>query len=257
VFAGITGSGSPKHCDSKDNFAFQLVGKKRWLIAPNHDVPNALANVWPWADDGPKPLRKDEHYTVVVMKPGSVLFFPRGYWHKTFVEEGPSLSLTVGVERPPFVRLLAVGLFNLLHQEPEWQAVTGACWGTPAQEERAAESLRPLLASLADRLRAMDPREIIAACAPAPSPKAWTPVPSIELDGRAVRVAGGPRLALEDDASVEVARWMCGRSEPFSLASAQSAHATVARDRVQEILHALVDAGLLMPVLDLLPPTAI
>lgn len=102
---GAPGTFTQGHIDSKDNFVYQLLGEKRWTIFPPRDYKRlyysrvkgslewsaVLSQTGP-ADLDKYPLFRETHKISFVMRPGEVLYLPRGWTH--FVENiTPSLML--------------------------------------------------------------------------------------------------------------------------------------------------------------------
>lgn len=85
------------------------------------------------------PIRSRAAFTTVEMKPGSVLFLPRGTWHRT-ESEGDSMSVSIAVDTPPAVDYIVAQLRMLLLQDPRWRAPLYGAWG----DDSARESPAPL-----------------------------------------------------------------------------------------------------------------
>ncbi|WP_328433161.1 JmjC domain-containing protein [Streptomyces sp. NBC_00425] len=83
--------GFPEHWDDHDVFVIQLLGQKHWQV-------QSPTRKWPLPDDfGEPPTEYANEWTLT---PGSVLYLPRGWWHKVTPLNQPSLHLTIGVLRP-------------------------------------------------------------------------------------------------------------------------------------------------------------
>jgi hypothetical protein len=103
-FASRRGLGLSPHYDLNDNFVCQARGTKRWRLAPNTHVryptagytmgerslPVHLVEAPRGFPDGLPP----DHQTID-LRPGSVLFVPRGMWHDTQTVEEESLHFNV------------------------------------------------------------------------------------------------------------------------------------------------------------------
>jgi 50S ribosomal protein L16 3-hydroxylase len=106
AFVSRAGGITRMHFDRNENFTIQLRGRKRWRIARNNAV------IWP-TQNGiateavptelaaqmrralPRTMPRDaEEY---VLKPGSVLYVPRGHWHETEAMD-ESLSLNISYQ---------------------------------------------------------------------------------------------------------------------------------------------------------------
>lgn len=93
------------HWDTRDLFAIQLIGRKRWVIhRPSLEAPLYMQQSKDVEHDHPKP---EEPFMDFVLEPGDVFYLPRGWWHDPRPLGGPSFHLTVGVY-PPLV-------FDYLH----------------------------------------------------------------------------------------------------------------------------------------------
>ncbi len=103
VYASPKGEGTVMHFDQQEVFLLQLKGKKRWRIAPNknikyptqgyfgHEIGDELAGV---CKSFPKRLPKNADE--FILKPGSVLYLPRGTWHESLaLEESLGITLTL------------------------------------------------------------------------------------------------------------------------------------------------------------------
>ena len=83
------GMRAPVHHDDHDLIVVQLRGTKRWYVANN---PADLTNTWPNIPGGPP--RLDAH-TALDLRPGDLLFLPRGTLH-TVDCETESLHISIG-----------------------------------------------------------------------------------------------------------------------------------------------------------------
>ncbi|MFB7896062.1 cupin domain-containing protein [Streptomyces xiamenensis] len=93
LYASWTGrEGFGVHWDDHDVIVVQLDGAKRWRIyGPTRRVPLALDT------DQPEPP-PDEPVAELVLRPGDVLYLPRGWWHAVVADQGThSLHLTAGL----------------------------------------------------------------------------------------------------------------------------------------------------------------
>lgn len=144
-FGGVQAFGT--HFDLHDVFAIQTEGEKIWRLYQNRaDSPVAMPD-----DPDPRawfartrgPLMQE-----VRMRPGDVLYLPRGWYHDALATEGASLHVTFSVT-PLYGRILFSLLENAAMQDPVFRA-----WLAPADRDGG----RPLSAQLADlgrRLQAL------------------------------------------------------------------------------------------------------
>ena len=136
-FTSLPGKGLPWHWDSQEVFIVQVRGRKLWHVAANDYVEsptvNGMATEQPTRElafqlkDPTRPIREPAQWQVVEMDPGSVMFMPRGYWHKVEENIDESLHLVLQVRMPcwrdmfRFMLDNAPDLFDL-----EWRRPTAA-----------------------------------------------------------------------------------------------------------------------------------
>ncbi|MAI77980.1 MAG: hypothetical protein CL917_03490 [Deltaproteobacteria bacterium] len=107
AFYSGPGVGQPRHFDGREVFNIQLAGHRTWTIEPNVDVVHPdLSLMQGTAPANEAVVRQiarngfSENFTdqarSVEMRPGSVIFLPRGYWHETR-SNGYSVSLSLGI----------------------------------------------------------------------------------------------------------------------------------------------------------------
>lgn len=176
VYASPDGSGEALHFDQNANFIIQLKGEKLWQVAPNrhltrptdryttaHPVPSAELQMYgPSALPTSLPLDAE----TVHMKPGSVLFLPRGYWHQTQAV-GESLSLNFTFDQPTWADLLPPDTRRRVLQQSAWRALAlgaGNLDATAAQ--RAVSTLQALVQALPEELRDIDAEQAIGRMTP-------------------------------------------------------------------------------------------
>jgi hypothetical protein len=105
VFAASGGRGVTMHYDSVLTLNLQLHGEKVWRLAPNRHVENPFASCDNKDEHAPRFAKLPFPRTMPVdamtfrVKPGSVVFIPRGYWHETDTF-GESLALTFMIDVP-------------------------------------------------------------------------------------------------------------------------------------------------------------
>lgn len=163
------GPAVPLHVDGIEVLVVHLRGAKAWRYAPNEQLPNvdrsffptergkgvrdeagALYDLRSLSDVGTALARKPPTMKSVLMRPGSALFLPRGFWHSTVSVE-PSVSITFRLRNPPAYRVVADAIARTLSARVEWQTPIPAR-GSSAARSRAAAALQPLLAALSTEL---------------------------------------------------------------------------------------------------------
>ena len=83
-------AGLDDHWDDHDVFVLQVIGSKRWQIAPPDQPPVAT----------PSSTAPVEFSDDVTMRAGDCLYLPRGWWHRVTPLGQPSLHLTIGMLQP-------------------------------------------------------------------------------------------------------------------------------------------------------------
>ncbi|MDF9619082.1 cupin domain-containing protein [Pseudomonas entomophila] len=82
------------HWDTRDIFAIQLMGRKRWIIyEPSFADPLYMQQSKDLEQDYPCPA---EPCMDIVLEPGDVLYLPRGWWHNPLPFEEETFHLSVG-----------------------------------------------------------------------------------------------------------------------------------------------------------------
>jgi ribosomal protein L16 Arg81 hydroxylase len=160
LFFTPAGGGAVPHFDKNENFTIQLTGAKRWQVGETPMVPAtpdsytlgstmvtpALAPLLAKAQRPPEQM--------VDLKPGTLLYVPRGTVHHTGAGE-PSWSLNLSYCPATWLDLLQAGLQDRLAASPGWRGTVTGVGGDPAA--RNANRLPELLAEL--RARLDDPKE--------------------------------------------------------------------------------------------------
>ncbi len=157
VYATPDGKGTAWHFDQNINFVVQLQGTKKWKLAPNRHVENPTvrhtmgqptdSELVPYSLEMPTAISPDETIEVV-LRPGSLLFVPRGYWHSTEAE-GEALALNFTFNQPNWVDLFTAALRSRLTLSPEWRELAdGVSSSDPARRELAQNRFDMLLMAL-------------------------------------------------------------------------------------------------------------
>ncbi len=86
------------HWDTRDLFAIQLIGRKRWIIhAPSFADPLFMQQSKDLEQDYPCPT---EPYLDLILEPGDMLYLPRGWWHNPLPFEEETFHLSIGTFPP-------------------------------------------------------------------------------------------------------------------------------------------------------------
>jgi len=152
-FKGVQGFGP--HYDTHDVFAVQTEGEKKWRLYRNRepdpvDYPGEGEEVRRYLSSACGPVMQE-----VMMRPGDVLYIPRGWYHDALAVEGPSLHVTLSVT-PLYGRILFRLLESAAMQDPAFRA-----WLPPAKKDDG----KPLAGQLADLGRRLAQLAASPACA--------------------------------------------------------------------------------------------
>lgn len=108
------------HCDLHEVFALHLEGEKTWRIYENR----AEAPIEPLEGDGAQAIidrAKGDVMMTAHMRPGDLLYIPRGYFHDALASSDSSLHLTFAVA-PLYGRYIFRLLEELTTRDPEFRA---------------------------------------------------------------------------------------------------------------------------------------
>lgn len=168
IYATPDGKGTAPHFDQNINFVLQIQGTKIWKLAANDSVINPLTRhtmgTEPDAEmsgylesDLPQKMPKD--IQTIELKPGSLLFVPRGYWHETEAK-GEALALNFTFTAPTWIDLFTTALKSRLTLSPEWRATAN---GVNSHEHRphAEAYLETLLEMLKEDLPNWEASDIL------------------------------------------------------------------------------------------------
>jgi 50S ribosomal protein L16 3-hydroxylase len=129
IYATPDGKGTAAHFDQNINFVYQVHGTKVWHMARNTDLVNPLTRhtmgTMPDPEmmgylEAPLPTSMPKEVETYELRPGSILFVPRGYWHSTEAE-GDALALNFTFTAPTWLDLFTAALRSRLSMSPEWR----------------------------------------------------------------------------------------------------------------------------------------
>jgi ribosomal protein L16 Arg81 hydroxylase len=178
VFISPREEGLDWHFDAHDVFILQLRGAKRWWVAPNRHLTlpvdqqfspgtrpslSHLAAAPGGLPEGPPP---DEDVEAIDLVPGSVLYVPRGTWHRTGSLDDLSQSVSVASHAPIVADVVLAQLRAVLLQEEAFRAdVCGLTQRGPLAP-RARVAVNRALAALPACVRALTAEDVFAAASP-------------------------------------------------------------------------------------------
>lgn len=166
VFASPTTGGISCHYDSVDVFSIQLQGNKKFDLAPVDGLRHPwgfqyitgsrpIDDLYPQATEG-FPSWEDAEFQTVEMTPGTVLYMPRGTWHRTEAE-GDSIAVSIGMEPPSAAECVLEQLRLLLLQDPEWRQPLYGAWGEGSMTDAAKRRASALIEDLPRIASTLDP----------------------------------------------------------------------------------------------------
>lgn len=292
AFASPVSEGLSVHFDAQDLFSIQLRGAKRFHIAPVKELrfPSGIQFVpgtEPFDDLYPQvgngfPDASGADFTTVEMKPGSVLFVPRGTWHYT-ESEGDSMSVSIGLYTPSAVDHVLRQLRLLLLQDPDWRRPLYGAWGSGPGHAAAAARAAQLLAGLPEFTRRLNVDDLMASLLPpeqrlaaitkksrfqkSPHSRVETEI-SVAMknnshEALAIKISDpnyGERVTARLEIPPQAAaalRWVGDRQVPFTAGELASRFPALAFAEHQKILKIAAEKGLVkmlwFPALDLAP----
>lgn len=128
------------HYDTHDVLILQIDGEKKWFVY-QETVLSPTSNMPSSKQDRPT----NPPYLECILKPGDLLYIPRGHWHYAIACEEPSLHLTVGIECQTGLNWLD-WLANELQSNTDWRQ------SLPAILDDKTNPLEQQIISLRDRL---------------------------------------------------------------------------------------------------------
>ncbi|OQR92285.1 hypothetical protein ACHHYP_03858 [Achlya hypogyna] len=161
---------TPWHLDAQQNITIQLTGTKRWSFCKG-PVDDPLTNLHlastntpsvqddllthtmcqaPWSTLQP-PTEDDPRISSVVLRPGSVLYVPAGYWHKVEAMDEGSLSMNFSIDGSRWLDVVWNRLLPQMAAQPAFRARPDLRRGP----EVARAELKALLLSLQTTLATM------------------------------------------------------------------------------------------------------
>jgi ribosomal protein L16 Arg81 hydroxylase len=273
AFASPAGDGIACHFDADDVISIQLTGSKVFHVAKVDGLaypsgqqfgPGMLPGdeLYPQAPAGfPEP--SNATFERIDMRPGSVLFLPRGTWHRSEALED-SFSVSIGMRPPAAMERLLQRLRDLLLQDPAWRRplyeANGEAPARQALEERLDTQLRQLPALL-EQLRGAD---LLLPAAPALPLRAdsrlqtipmaqlhtaiLTATPRIRLTVSAWDQEWIARTTLDTEAPAHLApalAWLAANQAAFDAGGFEQRFAALPGADLRQLLELLVRAGYL------------
>jgi hypothetical protein len=215
--------GLPVHHDTHDVFVLQVSGEKRWLVyEPALELPLKNQKYTPDLGEPGKAVHD------LVLRPGDMLYLPRGWLHEALTSESDSLHLTVGVNVVTWLDAFKAALeecggdvgFRRSIQDGDADELVEHLRSRLGREDvarRAAEKLvrtrRPIRDGQLSQLRALDELDVDTEL----ERRSTTLVRLAERDGSVVLAFDGKELVFPARAGEEI-RGALDLDEPFTAA---------------------------------------
>lgn len=139
---------SNKHFDPADGFTLQIAGEKTWHI---YDSPETALTKHAWIKDEFKPGEQIASYS---LKPGDLLYNPRGYFHATDTD-GDSLHLSLTMDFMTPADLIGRMIATLADSQIEFRRKLPK--GYSEHPEIIAPQVTALLRALAESWQSLAP----------------------------------------------------------------------------------------------------
>jgi hypothetical protein len=188
------------------------------------------------------------------VKPGSVVFIPRGYWHETDTF-GESLALTFMIDVPTWRGRILHELRRRLEPLAAWRGGAMATQGGPAERAALVAQLGALLPQLQEIVGSLRAESVIDSplsdrCYRWPAGERAAVVTTKR--GRARHLLrmtgeGGVREATLEADMVPVAEWLCARQAPWSVEQVRAACPSRPASYVDALLAELTEHGFVEP----------
>jgi ribosomal protein L16 Arg81 hydroxylase len=175
AFASPHQDGLGCHYDAQDVISIQLIGTKRFHYAPVKEVAMPYGTQYipggkPYDEmyaqvQNGFPENKNVKFETAEMKPGTVLFLPRGTWHYTEAGE-PSLSLSLTISPPTLLDCAMEQIRWLLLQDSAWREPLYGATANGAMHENLRAHTQRLLERLPQLVSSLLPEDLLQAPIP-------------------------------------------------------------------------------------------
>jgi hypothetical protein len=268
AFAARNGGVVGMHFDPVYSFNVQLRGQKRWWVARNtqfvHPLSGYNARLEPsdeLTDLGFRPPRSfPQRHVSFVTRPGSVVWLPGGWWHKTRILPGEhSLCVVFSVVQKTWARAAAQLLERELLLQPVWRRLAIGPSEHKPLLRRLERETAALVATLGRATAAVNPESLISHGVPSYLGSRWV----FLSRARSARVrvqrhsgsatvivitrpnAAAVRVQVDDPSMARLVPWVLRHRRGFQGAQALEKGRPSPPERVAVALRRLVAAGLL------------
>ena len=211
AFVNAPGSGLSVHCDRQEQIAIHVRGPKSFRVKPHESRYPKMQHV-PGHTAPPEWLaQSDDLLTLshfgddaehIDLRPGSVLYTPRGLYHETMAGDAIAMTVVLAFPNPTPAELLSSYLERTLLQSEEWRRPLDRGWSRdPAQNGDARRRMAALIEGLAPKLATLSPEHLFHnAEAPVADAKDVTPATRLKRDPStsvAIRTGESGKVKLE------------------------------------------------------------
>ncbi len=272
AWASPVENGAAPHYDPTDVFSIQLRGTKLFELARVDEVSAPYGKQYtPGASRLTEetlaqmvngfPDWHDVEFEKVEMKPGSVLFFPRGTWHRTYAS-ADSFAVSIMIEPPTAAECILDQLRLLMLQDPEWRRPLYGAWGNGQEREAAFEQAAKLVKKIPRIASAISAKDVVLATislekrlAHIDSSSRFQRMPNAGVilerqDGSESNTTQRMRITLRDEHNIEhtlmnieipaqhvdVVNWLAARDTPFHTRDLQAQFPEIASSEIKQLL---------------------
>jgi len=253
AFISPAGNGASCHYDVLDVISIQLVGTKQFNVSPvkeirfpygyqyNPEMP-AFEDLYPQIRDG-FPDYSGQEFTEIDMRPGSVLFMPRGTWHHTRADTD-SLAISIALSPPTEMERLLKQLSSTLLQSARWRRPR---YGVSADSAATYDELPAVVSKVVQREHdaaapsrrfGRDSRYLRDPSVSLQEVDAGNGVFDITITGQTVAHIQVP------PGTAKVFRWLMQQQGPFTVNSAMHAFPELKLDYFRQIFQVAGETGL-------------
>ena len=138
AFWSCGGMKAPVHFDDHDLLVVQLRGTKRWYVS---NRPSELPNTW---TSIPKSAPQLGPHDTVDVRPGDLMYLPRGTWHSVDSDSG-SLHVSIGFTPLTLREAVIAALDHLSDLDCGWRATLGGRLGFQLRGPGLERALPPIV----------------------------------------------------------------------------------------------------------------
>lgn len=274
LFCSPAGEGYAPHFDGSDVFSVQLRGEKTFFISTDNPLQMPYGGAYTEhctldADMYPQVARSrpdvvTSGLTRITMRPGTVLYLPRGTWHSTQAVSD-SVSVSIAMHPPMGLEYVLEQFRAVLMQDARWREPLYGIGGTGAQQSAVVARLAALIADLPRAASVLDPALLVAHAQPVGERFAaigdtsrfyrlpqmvFLPAEDSVAGTLRVRDVGAPASVrpvelAAPEGTAAVCEWIASSRCSFSVRELRERFPATGQDAVLTLLRTLVTSGVL------------